>query len=69
MSTEEKMMDSEESKNIRDALALVIEAIRSLSERSPAEKGATPLLKLTKTWGLLDEACEKLGLSTRGRPT
>ena len=61
-------MDSEELKKIRDALSLVIEAIRSLLEMSPAENGGGPLLKLNQTWGLLDDACAKLGLPKQGRP-
>jgi hypothetical protein len=44
-------MDSEELKKIRDALSLVIEAIRSLSEMSPAENGGGPSLKLNQNLG------------------
>jgi len=44
-------MDSEELKKIRDALSLVIEAIRSLLEMSPAENGGGPSLKLNQNLG------------------
>jgi hypothetical protein len=68
MSPEEKNMNSDEFNKAREAIRLVIEAIRTLSERPPGETG-TPPMKLTKAWGLLDEACGQLGLPTRGRPT
>jgi hypothetical protein len=68
MSNKEKIMDSEEFKKTRDALQLVMDAIRRLSETAP-RNGTLPSMRVSQTWFLLDEACERLGLPKRGRPT
>jgi hypothetical protein len=69
MSAEEKIMDSEEAKKIRDALDLVTQAIHAFAERSPDEKTGAPPMKLGKTCDLLDKARAKLGLRALGRHT
>jgi uroporphyrinogen-III decarboxylase len=60
MSPEEKNMNSDETKKIRDALEKIVDAIQCLSDAMPRE-GADNL-KLVDTWRALGEARELLGL-------